>query len=82
MSTTIEKIKNIITIKLGIKAEKLDENKPMKEFGLDSLSQAELLFMIEDQFSVSVPDAQARVNILKELADVIDLLIAQKDKAV
>lgn len=82
MSTTVDKIKNIINIKLGIKAELLDENKPMKEFGLDSLSQAELLFMIEDQFNVSVPDAHARVNTLKELADVIDQLVAQKTKAV
>lgn len=69
---TIEQIKQLIVEKFGVKAEEIQAERALSEYGLDSLGQIELLFAIEEHFSVSIPEEEAHVANLQELADLVD----------
>ena len=56
MSETLGQIKDLIVKKLAIDAKILSDEKPMLEFGMDSLSQIELLFEIEEYFNIRIPE--------------------------
>ena len=77
----LDQIKDLIVKKLGVDREKLVDDQPMTEFGLDSLSQAELLFEIEEHFKISVPENKYIVFTLKDLAmAVTEILEAPSSK--
>ena len=77
----VETSKDLIVKKLGVDREKLVDDQPMTEFGLDSLSQAELLFKIEEHFKISVPENKYIVFTLKDLAmAVTEILEAPSSK--
>ena len=78
MSTT-DNLRQLIRAKLDIDADRIDENALLSDYDLDSLTIVELLFAIEDEFHVSVPDSAAtEVTTLKGLADLLDRLIAEQ----
>jgi acyl carrier protein len=72
--STLDQLANLIHTKFDIETAKLDPNVPMSEFGLDSLTLAELIFMVEDEFHVDVPDARTDIATLTGLAALIDEL--------
>lgn len=76
MKETVDQIQDLIVEKLGVKREQISAEKPMKDYGMDSLSQVELLFLIEDEFNVTIPDSEKNVETLADLAKVIDRLKA------
>lgn len=54
------KIKQIIFDKNGVRPEEVTDEANFKEdLGMDSLDCMELMFGIEDEFSISVPDDEA-----------------------
>ena len=69
---TIEQIQQLIVEKFGVKAEEIQAERALSEYGLDSLGQIELLFAIEEHFAVSIPEEEAHVANLQELADLVD----------
>jgi acyl carrier protein len=72
--STLDELAKLIHTKFGIETDKLDPNAPMSEFGLDSLTLAELIFMVEDEFHIEVPDARTDIGTLAGLAALIDEL--------
>ena len=56
MTKTIDSLKQLIHDKLDVDAATLDVNKPLSEYGLDSLALIELLFSIEEVFGVDLGD--------------------------
>jgi acyl carrier protein len=73
MNTT-EELKQMIHEKFDIDAATLKADEPLAEYGLDSLSLAELLFTVEEHFDVDFPDDRQEVNTLTALAALIDEL--------
>jgi acyl carrier protein len=71
---TLEELKQLIHTAFGIDTELLKADLPLAEYGLDSLSQAELLFNVEEHFNVDIPDVRQNVNTLAGLAKLIDEL--------
>jgi acyl carrier protein len=71
---TLEELKQLIHTSFGIDTELLKADLPLAEYGLDSLSQAELLFNVEEHFNVDLPDTRQDVNTLAGLAKLIDEL--------
>ena len=69
---TLDELKKLLHDKFEIEPATLDPNVPLVEYGLDSLSIAELLFTVEDYFHLEFPDARADVNTLGGLAHLID----------
>jgi acyl carrier protein len=74
MSDTLTELLTLIKTKFGLDPASIDPVKPLEEFGLDSLSKAELLFAIEDHFQFEYPEQYATVSTLTELAEVVDRL--------
>ncbi|REN20887.1 acyl carrier protein, partial [Mycobacterium tuberculosis] len=56
-----------------------DPHASMRETGgLDSLALAEFLFAIEDHFGITMPDEDANIDTLAELAQLVDKVRAAK----
>ena len=76
MLNTIDQIKNLIVKKLAIDPSVLVDDKPMIDFGMDSLSQIELLFEIEEHFKIRVPEDKYQIRTLLDLAAAVDEILA------
>ena len=78
MSKTIDELKSLIQKNFDIAPEKIDENAAFSDYELDSLTLAELMFAIDDELHVIVPDsAFAEIRTLAQLATVVDGLRSQ-----
>lgn len=73
MNTTQE-LKQLIHDKFEIDVATLKADAPLADYGLDSLSLAELLFTVEEHFNVDFADNHQEVNTLASLAALIDEL--------
>lgn len=71
---TLDELKGLLREKFDIDPATLDADTPLAEYGLDSLSLAELLFAVEDHFHLEFPDTRSDVNTLSGLAELIDRL--------
>jgi len=58
--------------KSDIPEEKLTAATPLAEAGIDSLDALSILFAIEEEFHISVPDEKARA--MKTFGDMIDIV--------
>jgi acyl carrier protein len=76
--STLEDLKQLIHKTFDIDAATLKADTPLEDYGLDSLSFAELLFAIEEHFNVDLPDSRSGVNTLAGLAALIDDLRTPK----
>ena len=64
--------------KYGLDAAAMDPHSPMRDKGMDSLALVEFLFVVEERFGITLPDAQTNVQTLAELAKVVDKILAKK----
>ena len=71
MNTT-ERLQRLIHEKFDVELSKIVPDVPFADYDLDSLTVAELMFAIEDEFHVEVPDAA--VPSIQTLADMAKLL--------
>jgi len=76
MSSTLTDLLDLIHQKFDIDTSAIDPDKPLEDYGLDSLSKAELMFAIEDRFGIDYPEQYTAVATLQELADVVTRLRA------
>jgi acyl carrier protein len=75
---TLTELKQLIHKSFDIDPETLLADAPLTDYGLDSLSLAELLFVVEDHFHIDFADAPKDVTTLAGLVTRIDeLRIAQ-----
>jgi len=74
---TIERLQNLIHDKFDVDKSKIDPDGPFADYDIDSLTLAELIFAIEDEFHVNVPDSAATsITTLRGLAQLLDELLA------
>jgi len=78
---TLEELKQLIHTTFGIEPSTLEADKSLAEYGLDSLSLAELLFAIDDHFHIDFPGHRTDVTTLNGLAELIDSLKQAKAAA-
>jgi acyl carrier protein len=74
MPETLNELLKLIHEAYDIDPSTIDPDKPLADYGLDSLSKAELLFAIEDKFHIQYPDAESGVETLTALASVVTRL--------
>ena len=72
--STLEELKKLIHTSFGIDQETLKPEAPLYDYGLDSLSLAELLFAVEEHFDLSFPDDRLDIKTLDGLSSLIDQL--------
>lgn len=71
---TLKQLTQLIHQKFDIDTSVLQPDLPLSEYGLDSLSLAELLFTIEEDFDIQFPDRPENIDTLAGLAALIDEL--------
>ncbi|KQW55255.1 MULTISPECIES: acyl carrier protein [unclassified Variovorax] len=77
--SSLKELQDLIHEKYDIEPSKLDPHASMRETGgLDSLALAEFLFAIEDHFGITMPDEDASIDTLAELALLVDKVRAAK----
>ena len=80
--STLTQIKELAAAQFGTTPESIDESAPLDQLGIDSLGFLEFLFELEDKLAVAIPqDSVKDVKTLKQLADIIDGLIASGSSA-
>jgi acyl carrier protein len=75
MTDTLEKLCTILERDYALSPDVLTPNAPLEELGIDSLGVAELLFNIEDEFSVILPPESANLTTLGDVVAYIEALI-------
>ena len=83
MTDTLEKLRAILARDYKIAPELLTPDSLLEELGVDSLGVAELLFNIEDEFTITVPPEPVTLTTLGDVAGYIDgLILAQSTASV
>ena len=72
-----EKILLVIAASKRIPREQVTLDSTLEELGLDSLDQLNLLFALESDFNISIPDEQARsIRTVREMVEGVRSLVA------
>jgi len=62
MSSTLDKVKEIVMDKLGVEEGQItSEANFMDDLGADSLDTVELIMQLEEEFGIEIPDEDAEV---------------------
>lgn len=79
---TLARLTHLIHDKFGVALDVIDPDAPFASYELDSLTVAELMFEIDDDFGIAVPESAAgSVATLRQLAELIDGLPITAQKA-
>ncbi len=81
MSTTLERVQALLADKLSLETGKLAPEAVLTELGVDSLAVVEFIFHVEDEFKISVPDAQMNLKTVQDIASMVDKLKADQSVA-
>ena len=68
----------VLTEKYDVDREAISPEATLTELGLDSLTIVELLFDVEDEFGIEVPEERVTFQTLAEAAALVDELIQAK----
>ncbi|AJC73363.1 acyl carrier protein [Pseudothermotoga hypogea DSM 11164 = NBRC 106472] len=72
-----EKVTSILSDKLGVKQDKIEENsKLIDDLGADSLDLVDLVMALEEEFDVKIADDQLQK--ISTVKDVIDYIVKVK----
>ena len=69
----------LLADKYEVDAQAIHPEATMTELNLDSLTLTEILFDLEDEFDIEVPEERATFSTLGEAAAVIDDLVRAKE---
>ena len=81
MSTTLERVQTLMVDKLSLERDKLAGEAQLTDLGVDSLAVVEFIFHVEDEFKISVPDAQMTIKTVQDIASMVDKLKAEQNVA-
>ena len=72
--STFDKVKDIITDKLGVEEEKISaEASFVDDLGADSLDTVELIMQLEEEFGIEIPDEDAEaITTVQAAVDYLD----------
>ena len=80
MSSTFERLRELMDKKYHLKADGVSPDSTLESLGLDSLDLIELLFEVEDEFHIRVPQdggSALRTAKVQDIVDSIDRLLAE-----
>ncbi len=72
-----ERVISVIAATQRIPREKISPESTFEELGLDSLDSVNILFALEEEFKISIPDDDTReIRGVKQMAEGIEKLLA------
>ncbi len=73
-----EFLAQVLSEKYDVPREAISPEATLTELGLDSLTIVELLFDVEDEFGIEIPEERATFQTLAEAAALVDELVQAK----
>ena len=73
-----EFLAQVLSEKRDVSPDAISPEATLTELGLDSLMVVELLFDVEDEFGIEVPEERATFQTLAEAAALVDELVQAK----
>ena len=81
-SELTQRIIQVIASSKRIPAEKISIDSSFEELGIDSLDGIELLFALESEFDINIPDEEARrIRDVRQMVEGVARLLAQRGDA-
>jgi acyl carrier protein len=82
MTATLQKVQKIFASKFSLGEERVKPEASLESLGLDSLDAIEVMFDIEDEFQIRIPqdrrEKEVKINTVQDILDVIDRLVAEQ----
>ena len=81
MSTTFDKVQALLVEKYSLPPGDITPQSTLESLGLDSLDLIELLFEVEEEFNIRVPQegvAGVRSATVQQIVDSVDKLVAEE----
>ena len=82
MTSTLERLQKLFIARFGFKSEELAATTTLDYLGLDSLNIIEIMFDIENEFNIRIPDRELRemkVKTIQDMVDALDRFISEQD---
>jgi acyl carrier protein len=74
-----ERILNVIATSKRIPVEQVTIDSEFQQLGIDSMDAVEILFALENEFDINIPDEEVRhVRNVRQMAEGVERLIADK----
>ncbi len=77
--SSLETIQRMMVEQFDLKPEVLTPDAQLENLGVDSLSVIEFMFNIEDEFKIKLPDTRVEIKTVKDIADIVDRLVAEQN---
>ncbi len=72
-----EKVQSVIATSKRIPRERVTVDSTLEDLGMDSLDQLNLLFALESDFNISIPDEEAKsIRTVREMVEGVRKLVA------
>lgn len=76
---TIQRVLKVIAGSKKIPAEKVTIDSGFEELGIDSMDAVEILFQLENEFDITIPDEAVRsVRNVRDMAEGVEKLVTAK----
>ena len=82
VTSTLERLQKLFIARFGFKSEELAAIATLDYLGLDSLNIIEIMFDIENEFNIRIPDRELRemkVKTIQDMVDALDRFISEQD---
>jgi acyl carrier protein len=82
VTSTLEKLQKLFIARFALKSEELAATTTLDYLGLDSLNIIEIMFDIENEFNIRIPDRELRemkVKTIQDMVDALDRFISEQD---
>jgi acyl carrier protein len=76
MTSTFERLRTILARDYKVDPEAASRDAPLDGLGIDSLGTVELLWTVEDEFSIKLPAEMVDLRTLGDVVDYIDAVVA------
>ena len=78
----IERVRKVIATSKRIPEDRVTIDSAFEELGIDSMDAVEILFALENEFDISIPDDEVRtVRSIRQMCEGVEKLIAAKSGA-
>ena len=82
-STTAERVIAVIAKAQHISPDSVSIDSTFEELKIDSLDGINVVFAIEEEFNIEIPDDQAKlIRVVRDVVDGVDKLVAAKESRV
>lgn len=75
---TFQRIKKIVLEKIDMQEDRLTPDETLEGLGLDSLDRVELMFSLEEEFKIKIPDREVTIVTIQDVVNVIDKLAEEQ----